>query len=159
MDLVLHISEHIVIHNLRKIMKYLILIWGSPTIISRISLLHCLPLLFLTAQYIYSCLLVFLLLSQKLSLFIGVLTSTWTLDTLSLQRNICQNIHTSDITLSHKNHSHLNILEDNSQAKPLGLEFQIPQVLCKSTKSVRIGTKILVAESFSWNSFTYMYMY
>ena len=68
-------------------------------------------------------------------------------------------MHTSDITLSHKNPSHLTILEVNAQAKPLGLEFQIPQVLSKSTKSVRIGAKILVVESFSWNSFTYMYMY
>ena len=143
--------------QLRKIMKYLILIWGFLTIISRIYLLHCLPFLFLATQYIYSYLLVFLLLSQKLSLFTGVLTSTW--DTLSLQRNICQNMHTSDITPSHKNRSHLTILEGNAQAKPLGLEFQIPQVLCKSTKSVRIEARILVAKSFSWNSFTYMYMY
>ena len=140
-------------------MKYLILIWRSLTIISRISLLHCLPLLFLAAQYIYSCLLVFLLPSQKLSLFTGVLTSTWALETLSLQRNICQNMHTSDITLFHKNPSHLTFLKGNAQAKPLGLEFQISQVLCKSTKSVRIGVRILMAESFSWNLFTYMYMY
>ena len=68
-------------------------------------------------------------------------------------------MHTSDITLSHKNPLHLTILEGNAQAKPLGLELQIPQVLCKSTKSVRIGARILVAESFLWNSFTYMYMY
>ena len=53
----------------------------------------------------------------------------------------------------------LSILEGNAQAKPLELEFQNPQVLCKSTKSVRIGAKILVADSFSWNSSTYMYMY
>ena len=45
LDLVSHLSEHIVIHNLRKIMKYLILICGSLTIIWCISLLHCLPLL------------------------------------------------------------------------------------------------------------------
>ena len=68
-------------------------------------------------------------------------------------------MHTSDITLSHKNPSYLTILEGNTQAKPLGFKFQIPQVLCKSTKSVRIVAMILVAESFSWNSFTYMYMY
>ena len=68
---------------------------------------------------------------------------------LSLQRNICQNMHTSDITFSHKNPPHLTILEGNAQAKPLGLEFQIPQVMCKSTKSIRIGTRILVTESFS----------
>ena len=68
-------------------------------------------------------------------------------------------MHISDITLSHKNPSHLTILEDNAQAKPFGLEFQIPQVLCKSIKSVRIGVMILVVESFSWNLFTYMYMY
>ena len=68
---------------------------------------------------------------------------------LSLQRNICQNMHTLDITLSHKNPPLLTILEGNAQAKPLGLEFQIPQVLCKSTKSIRIETKILVVESFS----------
>ena len=135
------------------------MIWGSLTIISRISLLHCLPLLFLATQYIYSCLLVFLLLSQKLSPFTEVLTSTWALDILSLQRNICQNMHTLNITLSHKNPSHLTILEGNAQAKPFGLEFQIPQVLCKSTKSVRIGAMILLVESFSWNLFTYMYMY
>ena len=140
-------------------MKYLILIWGFLTITSHISLLYYLPLLLLAAQYIYSCLLVFPLLSQNLSPLTGVLTSTWALDTLSLQRNICQNIHISDISLSHKNPSHLTILEGNAQAKPLGLEFQILQVLCKSTKSVRIGVRILVAESFSWNSFTYMYMY
>ena len=66
----------------------------------------------------------------------------------SLQRNICQNMHTSDISLSHKNPSHLTILEGNAQAKPLGLEFQIPQVLYKSAKSVRIKARILVAESF-----------
>jgi len=138
-------------------MKYLILIWGSLTIISGIYLLHCLSLLFLAAQYIYSCLLVFLLFSQKLILFTGVLILTW--DTLNLQRNICQNMHTSDIISSQKNRFHLTILEGNAQVKPLGLEFQIPQVLCKSTKSVRTGVRILVAKSFSWNSFTYMYMY
>ena len=58
-----------------------------------------------------------------------------------------------------QNHSHLTILEGNAQAKPLGLEFQIPQVLCKSSKLVRIGARILVADSFLWSSFTYMYMY
>ena len=68
-------------------------------------------------------------------------------------------MQTSDITLSHKNPPYLIILEGNAQAKPLRLEFQIPQVLCKSTKFVRIGTRILVAESFLWNSFTYMYIY
>ena len=68
---------------------------------------------------------------------------------LSLQRNICQNMYTSDITLSHKNPPHLTILEGNAQAKPLGLEFQILKVLCKSTKSMRIGARILVADSFS----------
>ena len=114
---------------------------------------------FLLFKYIYSCLLVFHLLSQKLSPFTGILPSTWALDTLSLQRNICQNMHKSYITLSHKNPSHLTILEGNTQANQLGLEFQILQVLCKSTKSVRIGARILVAKSFSWNSFTYMNMY
>ena len=78
---------------------------------------------------------------------------------LSLQRNIYQTMHTLDITLSYKNPPHLTILEGNAQVKPLGLEFQIPQVLCKSTKSMRIGTRILMADSFSWNSSTYMYMY
>ena len=68
-------------------------------------------------------------------------------------------MHTSDIILSHKNPPRLTILEGNAQAEPLGLKIQIPQVLCKSTKSVRIGARILVAESFSWNSFTYLYMY
>ena len=68
-------------------------------------------------------------------------------------------MHTLNITLSHKNPSHLTILEGNAQAKPFGLEFQILQVLYKSTKSVRIGARILMTESFSWNSFTYMYMY
>ena len=68
---------------------------------------------------------------------------------LNIQRNICQNMHTLDIILSHKNPSHLTILEGNAQAKSLRLEFQIPQVLCKSTKSMRIGARILVAESFS----------
>ena len=68
-------------------------------------------------------------------------------------------MYTSDITLSHKNPPHLIILEGNAQAKPLGVEFQIPRVLWKNTKSVRIGARILMAESFSWNSFTYMYMY
>ena len=33
---------------------------------------------------------------------------------LSLQRNICLNMHTSDITLSHKNPSYLTILEGNA---------------------------------------------
>ena len=68
---------------------------------------------------------------------------------LSLRKNICQNMHTSDITLSHKNPLHLIILEGNAQSKPLGLEIQIPQVVCKNTKSVRIGARILVADSFS----------
>ena len=68
-------------------------------------------------------------------------------------------MHKSYITLSHKNPSHLTILEGNTQANQLGLEFQISQVLCKCTKFMRIGAKILVAESFSWNSFIYMYMY
>ena len=54
-------------------------------------------------------------------------------------------MHTSDITLSHKNPPHLTILEGNAQAKPLGLEFQISQVLCKSTKFMRIVARILVA--------------
>ena len=57
-------------------------------------------------------------------------------------------MHISDITLSHKNPPRLTILENNAQAKPVGFEFQIPQVLCKSTKSVRIEARILVAESF-----------
>ena len=39
-------------------MKYFIPIWGSLTIILCVPLLHCLPLLFLAVQYIYSCLLV-----------------------------------------------------------------------------------------------------
>ena len=39
-------------------MKYFILIWGSLTVISYVSLLHCFSLLFLAVQYIYSCLLV-----------------------------------------------------------------------------------------------------
>ena len=39
-------------------MKYFILIWGSLTVISCVSLLHYFPLLFLVIQYIYSCLLV-----------------------------------------------------------------------------------------------------
>ena len=68
-------------------------------------------------------------------------------------------MHTLDITLSQKNPPHPTILEGNAQAKPLRLEFQIPQVLCKSTMFVRIGARILMVESFSWNSFTYMYMY
>ena len=68
-------------------------------------------------------------------------------------------MHTSDIILFYKNPPHLTILEGNARAKLLGLEFQILQVLYKSIKSVRIGARILVAESFSWNSFTYMYMY
>ena len=68
-------------------------------------------------------------------------------------------MHKSYITLSHKNPSHLTILEGNTQANQLGLEFQISQVLCKCTKFMRIWAKILVAESFSWNSFIYMYMY
>ena len=32
-------------------------------------------------------------------------------------------MHTLDITLSHKNPSHLTILEGNAQVKPLELEF------------------------------------
>ena len=48
-----------------------------------------------------------------------------------------------------QNPSHLTILEGNAQAKLLGLEFQIPQVLYKSTKFVRVGARILVADSFS----------
>ena len=67
-------------------------------------------------------------------------------------------MHTSDITLSHKNPPYLTILEANAQANPLGLEFQISQVLCKSTKFMRTGAKDLMADSFIWNSFTYMYI-
>ena len=130
-------------------MKYFILIGGSLTIILCVSLLHCFPLLLSCCSIHIFLLASFLFTQLNLSLFTGVLTSTWALDTLSLQRNICQNMHTSNITLSHKNPSHLTILEGNAQAKPLGLEFQIPQVLSKSTKSVRIGAKILVVESFS----------
>ena len=63
------------------------------------------------------------------------------------------------ISLSPTNPPYLTILEGNAQAKPLELEFQIPHVLCKSTKFVRIGARILVVDSFSWNSSTYMYMY
>ena len=48
-----------------------------------------------------------------------------------------------------QNPPHLTIFEGNVQAKLLGLEFQTPQVLWKSTKSMRIGTRILVADSFS----------
>ena len=94
---------------------------------------------FLAIQYIYSCMRVFVLLSQKLSLFTEVFTLTWALDTLSLQRNICQNMHTSGIILSHKNLSHLNILDGNAQEKSLELEFQIPQVLCKSISLWELG--------------------
>ena len=57
-------------------------------------------------------------------------------------------MHTSNLTLSHKNPPHLTILEGYVQAKLLGLEFQIPQVLCKSTKSMRIGAKDFVANPF-----------
>ena len=67
-------------------------------------------------------------------------------------------MHILDITFSHKNPPHLTILEGNAQAKLLGLKFQIPQVLYKNTKSVRIWAKILMADSFLWNSFTYMYI-
>ena len=95
----------------------------------------------------------------NLSLFTGVLTSTWALDTLSLQRNICQKYAHIRFHCLSQNPPHLTILEGNAQAKLLGLEFQISQILCKSTKSVRIGARILVANSFLWNSFTYMYMY
>ena len=78
---------------------------------------------------------------------------------LSLQRNICQkHAHIRYYSLP-QNPPHLTILEGNAQAKVLGLEFQISQVLCKKTKSVRIRAKILVADSFLRNSFTYMYMY
>ena len=115
LNLVSRLSEHICNPQLRKIMKYLILIWGFLTITLHISLLYYLPLLLLAAQYIFSCLLIFPFTQPKAKSF--------------------------------------------AQAKPLRLEFQIPQVLCKSTKSVRIGARILVAKSFSWNSFTYMYMY
>ena len=48
-----------------------------------------------------------------------------------------------------QNHRYLIILEGNAQAKLLGAEFQILQVLCKSTKSVRIGVRILVVNTFS----------
>ena len=130
-------------------MKYFILVGGSLTVISCISLLHYFPLLLSCCSIHILLLASFPFTQPKLSLFTGVLTSTWALDTLSFQRNICQNMHTSDITFSHKNHFHLTILEGNAQAKPLGLEFQIPQVLCKSTKSVRIKARILVTESFS----------
>ena len=47
-----------------------------------------------------------------------------------------------------QNPPHLTILEGNAQAKLLGLKFQIPQVLYKNTKSVRIWAKILMADSF-----------
>ena len=57
-------------------------------------------------------------------------------------------MHTSDITLSPKILPHLTILEENVQAKLLGLEFKIHQVFCQNTKSMRIGARILVADSF-----------
>ena len=148
MDLITCLSEHIVIHNKKNN--------EISHIDLRISNNYFAYFFIILSSFTASCysihifLLIsfFLLLSQKMSPFIGVLTLTWALDTLSLQRNICQNIHTSDISISHKNPSHLTILEGNAQAKPLGLEFQIPQVLCKSAKSVRIKARILVAESF-----------
>ena len=66
---------------------------------------------------------------------------------LSLQRNIQKHAHIKYHSLP-QNPPHLTALEGNVQAKLLGLEFQIPQVLCKSTKSVRIGAEDLVADSF-----------
>ena len=126
-------------------MKYFILIWESLTVISCVSLLHFFPLLLSCCSIHIFLLASFPFTQPKAKFFPGVLTSTWALDTLSLQRNICQNIHTSDITLSHKNPSHLTILEGNAQAKPLGLEFQIPQILCKSieSKELRPGSSWL----------------
>ena len=56
-------------------------------------------------------------------------------------------MHISNFTLP-QNPPHLTILEGNAQEKPLGLKFQIPKVLCKSTKYVSIGAKILVTDSF-----------
>ena len=67
---------------------------------------------------------------------------------LSLQRNICQKYAHIRFHCLPQNPPHLTILESNAQEKLLGLEFQISQVLCKSTKSVRIGARILVADSF-----------
>ena len=67
-------------------------------------------------------------------------------------------MHTSYLIPSHKNPPHLTILEGNVQAKLLELEFQIPQVLYKSTKSMRIGAKDFVANPFLWSSFIYIYM-
>ena len=58
-----------------------------------------------------------------------------------------------------QNPPHLTILQGNVQAKLLGLVFQIPRVLWQSTKFVRVGARILMVDSFSWRSFTYMYMF
>ena len=64
------------------------------------------------------------------------------------KKHMTKHAHIRYHSLPH-NPPHLTILEGNAQAKLLELEFQIPQVLCKSTKSVRIGAKILMADSFS----------
>ena len=66
---------------------------------------------------------------------------------LSLQKNIQKHAHIKDHSLP-QNPPHLTVLEGNVQAKLLGLEFQIPQVLCKSITSVRIGAEDLVVDSF-----------
>ena len=73
---------------------------------------------------------------------------------LRLQRNVQKHAHIKYHSLP-QNPPHLTILEGNVQAKLLGLEFQITQVLCQSTKSVKIGARILMANSFSWSSFIY----
>ena len=76
---------------------------------------------------------------------------------LTLQRNICQNMHTLDITLSPTKSSSPNYLRRQCPSKATWTWVPNPTSLVQ--KSVRIGVSILVADSFSWNSFTYMYMY
>ena len=67
---------------------------------------------------------------------------------LDSKKHIQKHLHIRYHSLP-QNPPHLTILEGNVQAKLLGLEFQIPQVLCQSTKFVRVGARIIVADSFS----------
>ena len=68
--------------------------------------------------------------------------------TQSLKKDMPKHVHIRYHSFP-QNPAHLTILEGNAQAKLLGLEFQIPQVLWKSTKFVRIGARIFVVDSFS----------
>ena len=122
-------------------MKNFILIGGSLTVISYVFLLHCFPLL-LSCCSIHILLLASFPFTQPKakSFYRGPHFNLGLGHTQPPKKHMPKHAHIRYHSLP-RNPSHLTILEGNAQAKPLGFEFQIPQVLCKSIKSVRIGPK------------------